>query len=361
MPESEEKKPTTEKAESRSKTQQTLIFISHDTRDAELAECFSKLLSSVSAGVLKSFRSSDKKGSQGIEYGVEWYPQLMGKLNTASDVVCLLTRRSLDRPWILYEAGVAKGKLDTPVYGIAIGIQLRQANSGPFAQFQNCDDDEESLTKLVMQLVDRIPESEPDRDAIMTQVKAFKTRVNDIQSAIGSGSEDDRLAETAGEDSSSIAKLFEEIKVMFQDLPSRLERHSDPRRSGKPRRRFHPIMVEEFMHMAGGISDIPIEFLVLSGMFRDAFPWMSELAIEIYRCLRNGDVDGAQETMKAFHHSMELLAHSPMGREMMQSEGDWMMLRESLHMIESFVPRLFERALARAQDSRPKKPPVKRS
>jgi hypothetical protein len=35
-----------------------LIFISHDTRDAELAEAFSNLLKSVSAGVLKSFRTS---------------------------------------------------------------------------------------------------------------------------------------------------------------------------------------------------------------------------------------------------------------------------------------------------------------
>lgn len=32
-----------------------LVFISHDTRDAELAEAFSKLLSSVSAGVLNLF------------------------------------------------------------------------------------------------------------------------------------------------------------------------------------------------------------------------------------------------------------------------------------------------------------------
>ncbi|OGL43969.1 MAG: hypothetical protein A2161_02280 [Candidatus Schekmanbacteria bacterium RBG_13_48_7] len=48
-----------------------LVFISHDTRDAKLAEVFSRLLSSVSCGVLKSFRSSDKKGKQGIDYGVE--------------------------------------------------------------------------------------------------------------------------------------------------------------------------------------------------------------------------------------------------------------------------------------------------
>jgi len=37
-----------------SNAKQSLVFISHDTKDAEIAEAFSKLLSSVSAGVLKS-------------------------------------------------------------------------------------------------------------------------------------------------------------------------------------------------------------------------------------------------------------------------------------------------------------------
>lgn len=38
-----------------------LVFISHDGRDAALAEAFSKLLKSVSAGMIKTFRSSDRR------------------------------------------------------------------------------------------------------------------------------------------------------------------------------------------------------------------------------------------------------------------------------------------------------------
>lgn len=90
-----------------------LVFISHDSRDAELAEAFGKLLKSVSAGMIKTFRSSDKKGNEGIDFGEEWYKRLMTALQSTSDVVCLFTERSIDRPWILFEAGVAKGKLNT--------------------------------------------------------------------------------------------------------------------------------------------------------------------------------------------------------------------------------------------------------
>lgn len=195
-----------------------LVFISHDSRDAQIAEAFSKLLSSVTAGMLKTFRSSDKKGSQGFEYGVEWFPELMKKLDTACDVVCLLTNNSLERPWILFEAGAAKGRFEIPVHGLAIGIPLSRASTGPFAQLQNCDDDIDSITKLTMQLIQRLPNAEPDRQTIRSQVEVFVNTVHQMSEAAGETEDGD----DAPGDASS-AKLFEEIKVMFADLPSRLE------------------------------------------------------------------------------------------------------------------------------------------
>src|SRR2546421_2325165 len=140
-----------------SATSSPLVFISHDARDAELAEAFSKLLKSVSAGMIKTFRSSDKKGNEGVDFGEEWYKRLMTQLQSTSDVVCLFTERSLDRPWILFEAGVAKGKLNTPVVGVALGVPLSRITAGPFYQFQNMDDSESDLTKLVNQLARRVP------------------------------------------------------------------------------------------------------------------------------------------------------------------------------------------------------------
>jgi len=156
------------------------VFISHDSRDADIAALFSELLRTASTGMLKCFRSSDRKGSQGIEYGKEWYAELMRHLQSASDVVCLLSQNSLERPWVLYEAGVAFGKRKAPVLGVALGIPLSRANKGPFAQFQNCADDEESLTTLVMQLVRHIPGADPDRSMIGRQVRAFRKKTFEI-------------------------------------------------------------------------------------------------------------------------------------------------------------------------------------
>lgn len=309
----------------------SLIFISHDTRDADLAEAFSKLLGAVSAGVLKSFRSSDRKGTQGIEYGVDWYPHLMSKLNAASDVVCLLTPRSLERPWILYEAGVAKGKLDTPVYGIALGITLAKASTGPFAQFQNCGDGEEELTKLVTQLVQRIPGSEPDTEALQMQVRTFKSRVEKALATFTVPAE----TKNADGAEASVAKLFEEVKVMFQDLPSRIERRVvDPSRSRRLRR-LHPIMLHDLTSVLGTSPDDPIALLIVAGMLREDMPWLAEILTESYHCSRQGDLRSSDELLEKFQRALDFTIRGPFSEEFGIPKELHMILRETLPIVMS--------------------------
>jgi len=146
----------------------------------------------------------------------------MRKLNLASDVVCLLTQRSLDRPWILYEVGVAKGSSpETPIYGIALGIPFNRVNTGPFAQLQNSDDDLESLIGVVMQLVRRIPNAEPNPEVIGMQVRTFKQKASEILERLNSKKNEGEQEVIV--DKNSVAKLFEEVKVMFDGLPTRVE------------------------------------------------------------------------------------------------------------------------------------------
>lgn len=317
--------PKVEEPSVRSKT--PLIFVSHDSQDAELAEAFGKLVGSVSAGVLKIFRSSDKKGTQGIEYGVEWFPKLMEKLESASDVVCLLTERSIERPWILYEAGVARGKLNTPVIGIALGMPLNRANTGPFAQFQNSDDEEESLTKVVMQLVERIPGSEPDHDAILMQVRIFKESAKKCLEKINGKKGGKDAHKPEGE--VSIPKLFEEIKVMYQDLPTRIEQ----RISERPSRRYraiHPMMLEELTHYLGRESGDPINILVISSIFRDEVPWFYEMGIETYHAMKSGDPKQAEVALREFQRMAEFMMSGPFMEMSEASPKTLMMIRDFL-------------------------------
>lgn len=326
--------------EKNSKTINPLVFISHDTRDAELAEAFSNLLKCVSAGVLKSFRTSDKKGNQGIEYGVEWYPEIIKNIQGASDVVCLLTERSVNRPWILFEAGMAKGKLDTPILGVALGIQLKDASTGPFAQFQNCGDDEDSLTKLIFQLVDRIPNSEPDRDTIKSQVEKFKANISEILEKLGNSESSNSESKTdlsvnAIENSS--AKLFEEIKVMFQDLPSRIDRNS--RVEGKRRKRhIHPMMIDELIHMP---PNPKTGIKIALSLYRDKMPWVYDEGLALVNKISTSK--SSAQNRKLFHEFEELFmitVKHPFFEEMlMDGEEDYILFKE--------LPKIILRSLER--------------
>jgi len=318
-----------------------LVFVSHDTRDAELAEAFSNLLKSVSAGVLKSFRTSDRRGNQGIEYGIEWYPEIIKNIQSASDVVCLLTERSVNRPWILFEAGMAKGKLDTPILGVALGIELKTASTGPFAQFQNCADDEESLTKLVFQLVNRIPGSEPDRDTIRFQVGKFKSSIDSILKSLAAPiSNASSTKRKQDEIENSSAKLFEEIKIMFQDLPSRIER-SDIGRATRRRRRFHPGMVEELMF---GSKNPIMGIRIGLSLLRETLPWIYDEGCALLSKLQAAKTPTTRKKiLSEFEELLMVSTHNPyIEKYIIESEEDYRLLRD--------VPRMIMHGLARVAD-----------
>lgn len=332
--EPENKKTTIES--SVSKSTNPLVFISHDTRDAELAEEFSNLLKSASAGGLKSFRSSDKKGTQGIEYGLDWYPAIMDKIDEASDVVCLLTQQSVERPWILYEAGVAKGKLDKKVIGVAMGIPHSIAFTGPFAQFQNNDGSVESITKLVMDLVCNVPGLDPERSYVEQLVEAFHKKSTEIVAKYAEPKTSNVLETN---DNIIVAKLFEEVKIMFENLPSRIENRIEPE-SRRRKRKFHPMMMDEMMHISMKSGDANLGFLMMISLFKEDFPWLYEIGIETYRDLKVAKTSNdKKKIIHNFERSFEILGHPMMSEFYGKSEDLYMYSKELRHNMHRFFDR----------------------
>lgn len=325
-----------------------LVFISHDSRDSELAEAFSKLLKSVSAGMIKTFRSSDKKAGDGIDFGEEWYRRLMTQLQATSDVVCLFTERSLDRPWILFEAGVAKGKLDTPVVGVALGVPLSRVSAGPFYQFQNMDDGEEDLTKLVHQLARRVPGLELDPDVVKAQIQAFKATEASIVESFGTSG-----GHGGDSEESSVAKLMEEMKTLPSRVAERLV-DEDPFRRRRMMR-FHPMMFEELMHMSGEPGD-PVAILMAASILRDDMPWLYELAMEVYRAAKTGNAESIKRELQRLRRFSKMMMRGPFMEEFGFG-------RKEYHMIAMEFPRMLEHTLERMLEmhGRPSKKKAKGS
>ena len=316
-----------------------LVFISHDARDAELAEAFGKLLKSVSAGMIKTFRSSDRKGTEGIDFGDEWYKRLMTMLQSTSDVVCLFTERSLDRPWILFEAGVAKGKLSTPVVGVALGVPLSRITTGPFYQFQNMDDSEADLTKLVHQLARRVPGLDIDADVVKLQVAAFKATEAEILKKLNTPA-GKKSAQDQTEDN-PVAKLVEEMKALPSRVAERLAESDEPFLRRRRLRHFHPMMLEDLMHMSGDPGD-PVGILMAASFLRDDAPWLYELAMETYRAVKSGEPGAIENEMARLQRFSEFMFKGPFMEEfgMMQDKESHMFIREFPRMLRHMLERM---------------------
>lgn len=307
-----------------------LIFISHDHRDAQLAEAFGNLLGDASGGFLKSFRSSDRKGGAGIEFGAEWYSEIMSKISDATDVVALLTPRSVDRPWILYEAGVAKGKLDKPVFGVVVGVAFEKATRGPFAQFQNSADDEDSLTKLVLQLIKRNSDAEPRDEAVRREVNVFLEAVKKLAGSL----QDEEASAPAEVEANAAAKLFEEVKVMFRDLPDRLQNQLTENFGPRSRRRvkFHPMMIMEMMHGLEESEDRALGWLMAMSVFKDEAPWLYEIGRDVYDVLKTNDPEKISSAIDRFDRSLRSIRRSRIAHEVMEVPEMDMMVHELGHM-----------------------------
>ena len=188
---------------------------------------------------------------------------------------------------------MAKGKLGTPVIGIALGVPLNRVSTGPFYQFQTMDGSEGVLTKLLNQLARRVQNLELV-DVVKTLVQAFKATEASILKTAAATARTKPAATSAEE--TAVEKLVEQMKSLPSRVAERLAEEGNSFR-GRKRRRFHPMMFEEMMHMGGELGD-PVAILMVASLMRDDAPWLYELAMEVYRAVQLGDAEGIQREME---------------------------------------------------------------
>ncbi len=236
-----------------------LLFISHDTRDAEIAKAFGELIHRSSSGVIQTFRSSDTEGVSGIPYGDEWYRHITERLDQASNIVALLTPQSNERPWILYECGYGKGRKDITVFGLAFGVS-RSKIAGPFKELQNSDDSKTSLVKLVKELLKRNTDLEAIDDLIQQHVDEFKEKIDRLVPRYDIDPDEQKQ--------NDVINLFQEVRFMFQDLSMKLDRERTVKFVDSSELDKRASIVSQLFHFAATFSQAEIEQLgsILGGI-----------------------------------------------------------------------------------------------
>jgi len=196
------------------------VFISHAAADRKLADAFVEFLEAVCAHQIKCVQSSSKESGTGIPYGAEWYPWIKNHVERAKTVVVLLTPESAAKPWILFEAGLAKAVADRNVIVVAVFMDPGSAFVGPFAALQGLGISDEDLKKLAAEL-QKIADIKQSAIVVETLIKGFYARIDEIKAT---NSYDD--AESAQRD--PVVREVRELGGRISALERAVEILSDP-------------------------------------------------------------------------------------------------------------------------------------
>jgi hypothetical protein len=135
----------------------------------------------------------------------------------------------------------------------------------------------------------------------------------------------------------AIMRLFDELR----NRPGGVLMGQVPRSRRRRLRIAHPMMFEEIAHMGFEEGDEPMSLLVLAGLLRDDFPWLSEIIIEVYREQRTGDSKVAQRGIERLRRIMKGLRRGPLMEELAGSSKEaHMMMMELPMMLDHFLHRL---------------------
>lgn len=88
-------------------TKKPILFISHISEEKEVAGLLKAFFENAFLGAIQVFVSSSEKS---IPYGVRWLNQITDALQRCEMMLILCSRKSVQRPWINYEAGFGSGR-----------------------------------------------------------------------------------------------------------------------------------------------------------------------------------------------------------------------------------------------------------
>ncbi len=137
-----------------------------------------------------------------------------------------------------------------------------------------------------------------------------------------------RIAVTSGEKGFS-SKMAKEFQMMMEELTSKINRLDPEFKRGK--RRFHPMMFEEMMHMGMEKSNPDLSFLMMVSLIKDDFPWIYEIGLETYRELKVAKTKTEKKKLvENFERAFEMIRH-PMMREFYGKSDDMYMYSKDIH------------------------------
>lgn len=265
-----------------------------------------------------------------ISAGDRWAQAIAGELESSNFGIICITPENLHSEWILFESGaLSKSMLDSKVVPLLYGLELSDL-SGPLSQFQ-AQKMEESGVMEIVKAINKVSETKTSDQIVSQLVPALWPRLQEALQNIPDTESNEKHMRPQHEILEELVTGVRGINSRMRDIePELSEREMAYRR--RKMRRFHPRMFEEMMMISGEDGGGPLQLLVLAGLYREDFPWMAEILTEVYRDIRDGEVDLAEKTLHRLRRMMKHMMHSKMFYEFSGGSKELMMLAEELPM-----------------------------
>jgi hypothetical protein len=219
-----------------------------------------------------------------IYAGDRWGQEIARELGSCNFGIICVTPENIAAPWLLFEAGALAKSLDgSKVIPLLFELELSNI-SGPLAQFQAKKFDRVGLSEAAQSINRTLPSPVAD-ETVRTLLDAMWPSLETKIAAVPKREGDTKRTRSQSE-------ILEELVAGVRSFDSRLRETelamSDPQSRPRRRKSRFPLSMI-FDDLSQGDWKDPSGLLVVAGLIRDDFPWLTEILSEGYREVRKGN------------------------------------------------------------------------
>lgn len=245
-----------------------------------------------------------------IRAGDRWGVEVARELNESNFGVICITRENINSPWLLFEAGaLAKSMEDGRVVPLLLDLDFQEI-SGPLAQFQAKKLDSVGLRELVLSINAQASGPLPEA-RIEALFEPLWPKIDGMVSAIPT-----HVAEKNPKRSQD--EILEELVTSVRSMELQYRNTFDREFPGRRRKssKIHPELMQMIVSRVGLGPGDPMNALIICSYLRDDFPWLYELAHEVYRQAMAKDSAAHRSALLRFQEAVDLIIRTPLAEEM---------------------------------------------
>lgn len=281
--------------------------------------------------------------SEDIDKGARWSTDIAKELSDSTFGILCVTRENINAPWLTFEAGALSKTMDKSFVSPFLFDIKRSEVDGPILQFQSTIFEKEDLKKLVTTLnkacekdglsAERLGKAfdvwYPTLETELNKLRDIAPEEPDIEA--GQELQTPKTQEILEEilelsrinqklirnPDGSLGSNLEDMANTLRSLLDRSEKPDDPF-AMRRMRKFHPMMLDELMHISLAEGNGLVGAQMALGLVRSQLPWIYDVGIETINILRSRrGIEEKHEAIRQFQRVMEFSFGHPLMRELL--------------------------------------------